>query len=125
MIFFFFFQAEDGIRDYKVTGVQTCALPIWFSSAAVAAQELYPHLGHGPIKREVLRAVQRLREDDVRTLHRFQLGVQGVLLRHGSRNPVVKWLRPTAVPRFFRPPRPPGAHRPAFSPAPLPPPSPR
>src|SRR2546426_5225423 len=26
--FVFFFQAEDGIRDYKVTGVQTCALPI-------------------------------------------------------------------------------------------------
>ena len=26
---FFFFQAEDGIRDYDVTGVQTCALPIW------------------------------------------------------------------------------------------------
>src|SRR5256885_9823995 len=25
----FFFQAEGGIRDYKVTGVQTCALPIW------------------------------------------------------------------------------------------------
>src|SRR3989454_8231622 len=28
IFFFFFFQAEDGIRDYKVTGVQTCALPI-------------------------------------------------------------------------------------------------
>src|SRR5690348_6953350 len=28
-IFFFFFQAEDGIRDGRVTGVQTCALPIW------------------------------------------------------------------------------------------------
>src|SRR2546426_3318234 len=27
-LYFFFFQAEDGIRDYKVTGVQTCALPI-------------------------------------------------------------------------------------------------
>src|SRR5256885_13271360 len=26
---YFFFQAEDGIRDYKVTGVQTCALPIF------------------------------------------------------------------------------------------------
>src|SRR5205807_5801913 len=26
---YFFFQAEDGIRGYKVTGVQTCALPIW------------------------------------------------------------------------------------------------
>src|SRR5256885_3135199 len=30
---FFFFQAEDGIRDYKVTGVQTCALPIWAQRA--------------------------------------------------------------------------------------------
>src|SRR5256886_11882758 len=28
-VFFFFFQAEDGIRDLTVTGVQTCALPIW------------------------------------------------------------------------------------------------
>src|SRR5947209_15900071 len=28
--FFFFFQAEDGIRDIGVTGVQTCALPILF-----------------------------------------------------------------------------------------------
>src|SRR2546427_3935394 len=27
--FFFFFQAEDGIRDLTVTGVQTCALPIY------------------------------------------------------------------------------------------------
>src|SRR5256885_12087015 len=30
----FFFQAEDGIRDYKVTGVQTCALPISSARAA-------------------------------------------------------------------------------------------
>src|SRR5690606_40085753 len=28
LVFFFFFQAEDGIRDFHVTGVQTCALPI-------------------------------------------------------------------------------------------------
>src|SRR2546426_773514 len=33
---FFFFQAEDGIRDYKVTGVQTCALPILFFGLLVA-----------------------------------------------------------------------------------------
>src|SRR2546427_5854158 len=38
--FFFFFQAEDGIRDLTVTGVQTCALPICnkmapFNNAAV------------------------------------------------------------------------------------------
>src|SRR5204862_5601124 len=31
LFFFFFFQAEDGIRDLYVTGVQTCALPIWTS----------------------------------------------------------------------------------------------
>src|SRR5205807_7590255 len=30
----FFFQAEDGIRDYKVTGVQTCALPICSSNSS-------------------------------------------------------------------------------------------
>src|SRR5215213_11649877 len=30
LCFFFFFQAEDGIRDWSVTGVQTCALPISF-----------------------------------------------------------------------------------------------
>src|SRR5690606_40835381 len=29
---YFFFQAEDGIRDFHVTGVQTCALPIWFDA---------------------------------------------------------------------------------------------
>src|SRR5256885_11760871 len=33
----FFFQAEDGIRDYKVTGVQTCALPICDSLQNVRA----------------------------------------------------------------------------------------
>src|SRR6266478_8213187 len=39
LFFFFFFQAEDGIRDLTVTGVQTCALPI--SPALVVAE-------HGP-----------------------------------------------------------------------------
>src|SRR5690606_40139607 len=30
-VFFFFFQAEDGIRDFHVTGIQTCALPIYMA----------------------------------------------------------------------------------------------
>src|SRR4030066_559274 len=30
----FFFQAEDGIRDSSVTGVQTCALPIWSGTSS-------------------------------------------------------------------------------------------
>src|SRR6266496_53455 len=46
VVIYFFFQAEDGIRDLYVTGVQTCALPIWPGSgdvdgpAGVRAQEL-------------------------------------------------------------------------------------
>src|SRR5688500_19362655 len=39
--FLFFFQAEDGIRDYKVTGVQTCALPICGASGCPSS-----HLQH-------------------------------------------------------------------------------
>src|SRR2546425_6311116 len=35
--FFFFFQAEDGIRDKLVTGVQTCALPICLAEAGCGA----------------------------------------------------------------------------------------
>src|SRR5688500_6680972 len=35
---FFFFQAEDGIRDYKVTGVQTCALPILVADGVAATE---------------------------------------------------------------------------------------
>src|SRR5690606_40255538 len=34
LLWFFFFQAEDGIRDFHVTGVQTCALPISDSASA-------------------------------------------------------------------------------------------
>src|SRR2546422_920464 len=37
LCFFFFFQAEDGIRDVAVTGVQTCALPI---SSAIASNRM-------------------------------------------------------------------------------------
>src|SRR6266852_9574110 len=35
----FFFQAGDGIRDATVTGVQTCALPIWWSGVGVSWEE--------------------------------------------------------------------------------------
>src|SRR5256885_9092683 len=41
----FFFQAEDGIRDYKVTGVQTCALPIFRRSP----RRVRPEIEHDPI----------------------------------------------------------------------------
>src|SRR5688500_19247491 len=40
----FFFQAEDGIRDYKVTGVQTCALPIFTDTRLRRRQVLDRHV---------------------------------------------------------------------------------
>src|SRR2546430_10882270 len=45
--FFFFFQAEDGIRDLTVTGVQTCALPICEAVAEDACPDIdiCPHVG--------------------------------------------------------------------------------
>src|SRR2546430_16141365 len=58
LCFVFFFQAEDGIRDLTVTGVQTCALPIWLTGdvrpqVAVKGAELAlqreerPRVAHG------------------------------------------------------------------------------
>src|SRR5207245_3241610 len=44
LFFFFFFQAEDGIRDATVTGVQTCALPI--SSALLKSKVLYIYVAN-------------------------------------------------------------------------------
>src|SRR5260370_26030314 len=38
---FFFFQAEDGIRDSSVTGVQTCALPISDSKLLIAGRAVW------------------------------------------------------------------------------------
>src|SRR3989475_3121183 len=46
MFFFFFFQAEDGIRDLTVTGVQTCALPICAPRPRDESAELRP----GPVQ---------------------------------------------------------------------------
>src|SRR3989475_11469840 len=42
MLGFFFFQAEDGIRDLTVTGVQTCALPISWQRTQVARHPQRP-----------------------------------------------------------------------------------
>src|SRR5207244_5650059 len=47
--FFFFFQAEDGIRDDLVTGVQTCALPIYFPRIALTAASLHSATRSAPL----------------------------------------------------------------------------
>src|SRR5256885_11823950 len=57
---FFFFQAEDGIRDYKVTGVQTCALPISaLARNRLAAVAELVRAGDGDEGPGVREAVQR------------------------------------------------------------------
>src|SRR3712207_7174278 len=46
---FFFFQAEDGIRDIGVTGVQTCALPICDIASTIGCADDQPHDRPSPI----------------------------------------------------------------------------
>src|SRR2546427_6215889 len=46
---FFFFQAEDGIRDLTVTGVQTCALPICIAGSFLVAELSARQLGFSEI----------------------------------------------------------------------------
>src|SRR5256885_5587001 len=77
MIFFFFFQAEDGIRDYKVTGVQTCALPIAQILEGLSADErtdivqrMSPHERHRVVpklKPEIRKELEGLLQYPPRT----------------------------------------------------------
>lgn len=118
--------ARDGLlligdAAHTMSPAGAIGVNVAIATAAVAAQVLYPRLGQGPIPREHLHAVQRLREDDVRTLHRLQLGAQRVLLGQGSANPVVKWLVPRVLPLFLRSPLLPMVQRRIFFGAPLPP----
>ncbi len=121
---------EDWARDgllligdaaHTMSPAGAIGVNVALATAVVAAQTIYPHLGRGPIPREHLSRVQRLREDDVRTLHRLQLGAQRVLLSQGSRHPVVRWLVPKVLPLFLRSPILPRVQRRLFFGAPLPP----
>src|SRR5690348_17762231 len=73
--FFFFFQAEDGIRDGRVTGVQTCALPIWSDPSRLmridvvgrnGATELFVRDETRPPAKEGLTTEQRWRSEERR-----------------------------------------------------------
>src|SRR3989442_11844325 len=55
MSFFFFFQAEDGIRDADVTGVQTCALPISRMNLAGATQRVLEEYKDRLLERKVMQ----------------------------------------------------------------------
>jgi len=118
--------ARDGLlligdAAHTMSPAGAIGVNVAIATAAVTAQVLYPRLGHGPIPREDLREVQRLREDDVRTLHRLQLGAQRVLLGQGRGNPIVRWLVPRLLPLVLRSPLLPRVQRRLFFGAPLPP----
>ncbi len=118
--------ARDGLlligdAAHTMSPAGAIGVNVAIATAAMTAQVLVPHLGHGPISREDLQAVQRLREDDVRTLHRLQIGAQRVLLGQGSGNPIVKWLLPKVLPLLLRSPLLPMVQRRIFFGAPLPP----
>src|SRR5437870_3378569 len=88
---FFFFQAEDGIRDGHVTGVQTCALPISATSPAAdhhadlceGGSEVPAHPGSAVEGRGAMSALQTAL-DEYLALHRalgFKLEMHGWMLQ--------------------------------------------
>src|SRR3712207_4721265 len=119
--FFFFFQAEDGIRDIGVTGVQTCALPILgigpvVSSAMVAAigdgaafvkaRDFGAWLGLVPKQvstgdRTLLLGISKRGNRYLRTM--FVQGARSVLLRRATwaNHSFGRWLE-AAAPRLHR-----------------------
>src|SRR5260221_5184751 len=56
---FFFFQAEDGIRDHCVTGVQTCALPICYYGESPKADPQGPFVDFDPVEPQYRKRVMR------------------------------------------------------------------
>src|SRR3712207_8607579 len=82
---FFFFQAEDGIRDIGVTGVQTCALPISVGAAATgaAAGQVLP--GSGADGRPAAEEVPRFEVVDGVLGVRQEFAVHGELVRSEER----------------------------------------
>src|SRR5688572_33387506 len=76
MVFCFFFQAEDGIRDLTVTGVQTCALPISHDPAFENwATKVYSTEGDGGV------SLKNFRKDVIIDLY----NLQGVKVRSEER----------------------------------------
>ena len=99
--------ARDGLlligdAAHTMSPAGAIGVNVALATAAVAAQEIYPRLGHGTIPRSALARVQELREADVRTLHRIQRVAGRGLLGTASRNPAIRWILPKALPLAAR-----------------------
>jgi 2-polyprenyl-6-methoxyphenol hydroxylase-like FAD-dependent oxidoreductase len=118
--------AQDGLlligdAAHTMSPMGAIGVNVAIATAAVAAQQIYPRLGQGPISREHLQTIQRIREADVRTLHRLQLQAQTVLLGQQTGRPIANWLVPKILPLLLRSPLLPKIQRRIFFGAPLPP----
>src|SRR5204863_388138 len=105
---FFFFQAEDGIRDLYVTGVQTCALPICTSSIGSPSRRLR-RMGAGDAWRPLRRSrrdgepIELVPGQDLQSWppHAFILR-SGARSERISRRTRISWGRPLRGPSSFR-----------------------
>src|SRR5699024_11981356 len=84
--FIFFFQAEDGIRDRNVTGVQTCALPILLNQ--IQPHQAFISAGknnsYGHPNEEVLKRLEEM------NIHTFTTAEQGAIMVKYYKIPFVK-----------------------------------
>jgi 2-polyprenyl-6-methoxyphenol hydroxylase-like FAD-dependent oxidoreductase len=118
--------ARDGLlligdAAHTMSPAGAIGVNVALATAAVAAQEIYPHLGHGPIPKKALARVQELRVEDVKTIHRLQRIAGRALLGAGSRNRVLRWVVPRVLPLAVRVGLLPALQRRIFFGAPLPP----
>ena len=117
--------ARDGLlligdAAHTMSPAGAIGVNVAIATAAVAAQELYPRFGCGPIPHSDLQVVQRIREADVRTLHRLQLAAQNVLVSQ-KQGGLAKRLIPVLLPLMLKSPLLPRIQRRLLFGAPLPP----
>src|SRR5699024_1790500 len=86
-LFCFFFQAEDGIRDRNVTGVQTCALPIFYTASFmmswgpiiwVLLSEIFPNRIRSAAM-AIAVAVQWLANFTITSTYPFMMDISGTM----------------------------------------------
>src|SRR6266566_6005843 len=97
MFVFFFFQAEDGIRDYKVTGVQTCALPIYVEAGKSGGER---EAGEGGEHEADVDDEEEIRVVACAAAPRSAAGARDDEQRHGERHhdETEQPVRPAAAP---------------------------
>src|SRR5699024_12150029 len=72
-LLYFFFQAEDGIRDRNVTGVQTCALPIFMENILIGPKICKANIEES--KKTALKMLEEVKLNDV--AHRYPDSLSG------------------------------------------------